>query len=289
MSHKAASPKDYSVVLEVDPDESELEFQGFATTSSQQGLQGGGRLDNPNKALNTNSSTSFFGSSSFLPQPNAAQQTQGQPSLWQVEYYAGYFNVDTNEVLERMVQSVIPTKNFLDTIAANPDLYGPFWIVTTVIFTMFVTSSLAQSIIAYLHGAKRVYDFTTLSFAVFTVYPYVGAASVGVWATTKYFGCQPSLMEIFSVYGYSFTVWIPIAVACVVPSDLVRWILTLVAFVSSAFFICRNILYIVARSNATVHKALVLVVLAAHAAVALIFKIKFFSYSVGDSAVVGGN
>ncbi|KAJ1977628.1 hypothetical protein H4R34_003505 [Dimargaris verticillata] len=276
-----AHSNDYNVVLEVEPDEGDLEFQGFATTNNQSS-GGYGRSADPGATGRMNTSQSFFGNSSTAAaEANGGHQaSQGQYALWHVEYYAQFFNVDTPQVLDRMWQSIVPTKNFLDTIAPNPDMYGPFWIPTTVIFVMFVTSSLAQSVVAYLHGAERVYDFTTLSFAVFTVYPYWLLASVGVWATTKYFGCQPSLLEILGIYGYSFTIWIPIAVACVVPHDLVRWILTLVAFASSAFFICRNIFNIISRSNATVHRALILVVLLAHAAIALVFKIRFFSYSV---------
>ncbi|KAJ1993408.1 hypothetical protein H4R33_000663 [Dimargaris cristalligena] len=278
-----ANNRDYNVVLEVDPDETELEFRDFATTSSTavppKTTKGG---------QNQTSSNSFFGgsNSTLFAGPNhnndngASQAPPANYALWQVEYYAQYFNVDSTNVLERMWQSVVPTRNFLDIIGPNPDLYGPFWIATTVIFAMFVTSSLSQSIVAYLHGGNRVYDFTTLSFAVFTVYPYLLLTSLGVWATTKYFGCQPSLLEVLSIYGYAFTVWIPIAIACVVPNDLVRWILTIVAFVSSALFICKNIFLIISRSGATVHRALILVVLLAHAALALVFKIKFFSYSV---------
>ncbi|KAJ1926099.1 hypothetical protein IWQ60_004075 [Tieghemiomyces parasiticus] len=283
-----ANNRDYNVVLEVDPDEGDMEFQGFATNASQttpSGRMGTGGA----KAGGTQSSTSFFGSASTLfpgagsgPQPGVegAAGPATSHALWHVEYYAHFFNVDTTDVLERMWQSVLPSRNFLDLVGANPDLYGPFWIATTVIFAMFVTSSLAQSIVAFLHGGQRVYDFTTLSFAVFTVYPYLALMSLGVWGATKYFGCHPSLLEIVSVYGYAFTVWIPIAIACVAPNDLVRWILTLVAFGSSAFFICRNIFHIIARSNATVHRAFILVVLGAHAALALIFKIKFFSYTI---------
>ena len=50
-------------------------------------------------------------------------------SIWQIEYYQKYFNVNTNDVLARVVGSMSPTLNrnfLLDKIRPNPDLYGKF-------------------------------------------------------------------------------------------------------------------------------------------------------------------
>ena len=48
---------------------------------------------------------------------------------------------------------MIPTtaKDYIaNQLAPAPDLYGPFWTLTTVIFSLFVFSSLASSIAAFL-------------------------------------------------------------------------------------------------------------------------------------------
>lgn len=100
-----------------------------------------------------------------------------------------------------------------DTLNNQPDLYGPFWIATTVIFAVFVCSSLAGSLAAYIAGKSHVYDFTILSSALFIVYMYAFLCPTLVWASTKYFGCQPSLMEIINYYGYGLTIWIPVSVS----------------------------------------------------------------------------
>ena len=44
-----------------------------------------------------------------------------------------------------MGRSFIPIKgNFLETINGNPDLYGPFWIYTTLIFAISASANISQ-------------------------------------------------------------------------------------------------------------------------------------------------
>jgi hypothetical protein len=93
---------------------------------------------------------------------------------------------------------------------------GPFWIPTTVIFTCFVTSSLAGSLAAYLSHKAYAYDLGVLSFAVSTIYSYVAGMSLAVWAAAKYFGCQASWLELLAVYGYGMTIWIPVSVSATI-------------------------------------------------------------------------
>ena len=64
-----------------------------------------------------------------------------------MEYYQKYFNADTNEVLMKLAGSITPTfnNNFLiNRIRPNPDMYGPFWIITTLIFTIAITGNIAS-------------------------------------------------------------------------------------------------------------------------------------------------
>lgn len=65
---------------------------------------------------------------------NAAPATY---SFFSIEYYQQYFNVDTTIVMERIMSSMIPRRapsTYLkQNIGRNPDLYGPFWIVVTLV------------------------------------------------------------------------------------------------------------------------------------------------------------
>jgi hypothetical protein len=99
-----------------------------------------------------------------------------------------------------------------------PDLYGPFWSLTTLIFTLFVTSSLASSIVSYLSDSPITYDFALLSVAVGLVYAYGLALPAILWALLRYWGVVGSggegwgLIEALSVWGYGMFVWIPVSV-----------------------------------------------------------------------------
>lgn len=52
----------------------------------------------------------------------------------------------------------------LASLTSSPS--GPFWVPTTLIFSLFLTSSLYSSITAYLAGQSYTYDFTRLGAAV---------------------------------------------------------------------------------------------------------------------------
>ncbi|KAJ1962303.1 hypothetical protein GGI12_002729 [Dipsacomyces acuminosporus] len=263
-----SNSNDYNIVVDVDDDEPTLEFQDYATTSNMQQ----GRMNTGASAAQPYQTVGGAGSDGAA----------GSYSVWRVEYWAQYFNVDSKDVVQRAFLAIVPKDSFLDVYNANPDLWGTFWIPTSVIFAMFVTASLSQSIAETLAGGKREYDFTMLSFASFTVYSYVLVVGTFVYLATKYFGSQPGLMECFSIYGYAMSVWIPISVLCVLPFDWFRWAMVAVGFISSGFFIMRSVNQVVGRSNGKLHKAIIPLLLVAHALLVIVFKYRFFSYSVAS-------
>ena len=66
-------------------------------------------------------------------------------AVWQIEYYQKYFNVSTNDVIYRVLGSMTPmlTQSFLlNKIRPNPDLYGPFWITSTLIFSIAISGNI---------------------------------------------------------------------------------------------------------------------------------------------------
>ncbi|KAJ1931147.1 hypothetical protein EC988_009881, partial [Linderina pennispora] len=191
-----------------------------------------------------------------------------------------YFNVDSSDVVQRAWLAVVPKDSFLDVYNANPDLWGTFWIPTSAVFFIFVTSSLSQSIAEILAGGSREYDFSMLTSAALAVYMYVLAVGAFVYGATKYFGSQPGLLECLSVYGYAMAVWIPAAILCVLPIDWFRWAVVAVGFASSGLFIMRSVNQIVGRSNGKLHKAIIPLLFVAHALLVVVFKLRFFSYSV---------
>jgi hypothetical protein len=70
--------------------------------------------------------------------------------------------VDTNQVASRCFAALFPRANFLDVLEGNPDLYGPFWIATTVVFILFLGGTISQYL-AEKGTEAFAYDFRLLS------------------------------------------------------------------------------------------------------------------------------
>ena len=102
------------------------------------------------------------------------------------------------------------------TAHLNPsvDLYGPFWTLTTLIFSLYVFSSLASSISSYLSDTPVDYNFGLLSIAVTLVYSYGLGLPVLLWLALRYLGVTEwTVIEAISVFGYGQFVWIPVSVS----------------------------------------------------------------------------
>ena len=173
------------------------------------------------------------------------------------------------QVLKRCYTTVIPTeaRTYISTYLNPPDLYGPFWTLTTLIFSLYLSSSLGASIAKYLSTDNKPYeyDFGLLSLAVTLVYSYGLALPVVLWLALRYLGVgEWSVVEAISVWGYGQFVWIPVAVShitrlsergsflimvqvlCVIPVPIVRWVLVALAFGLSGWFLGANIYPILA-------------------------------------------
>lgn len=82
--------------------------------------------------------------------------------LWSTSFYAQFFDVDTTAVLSRCWAALFPRANFLDVLEGNPDLYGPFWIATTVVLILFLGGTISQWLVTNA-GTPFAYDFRLLS------------------------------------------------------------------------------------------------------------------------------
>ncbi len=128
-----------------------------------------------------------------------------------MSFYAQFFDVDTNEVLKRCWAALYPRSNFLDVLEGNPDLYGPFWIATTVVFILFMTGTISWKL-ASTGQEHYSYDFSLLSGAAGLIYGYTAIIPIGLWATLKWFGSESAnLMECWALYGYANLIWIPVS------------------------------------------------------------------------------
>lgn len=64
-----------------------------------------------------------------------------------LSFVGKYFNVEVDDIKEKLIASIIPgNKNFHNLAEATPDLYGPFWIYTTLIFLVTFAGNLSNYI-----------------------------------------------------------------------------------------------------------------------------------------------
>ncbi|KAF7342952.1 hypothetical protein MVEN_01725200 [Mycena venus] len=224
-------------------------------------------------------------------------QDQGKSAggFWTVEYYQCYFDVDTKTVLQRCYSTLLPSSSdYLSTHLNPADLYGPFWTLTTLIFALFLSSSLAASITAYLSDPDPAsselvdYDFGLLSIAVPLVYAYGLALPVMLWVALRYLGVgEWSVVEAIAIWGYGMFVWIPVSILAVIPYPPVRWSLVGIAFGLSGWFLVRNVYPILASAEAKATRLLIIIIAALHAGLAITFKVLFFSYYIVVSSKGG--
>lgn len=211
------------------------------------------------EAVHTNPYSGISNQNYGFEEPKLNQEDEAPPpsnhNFWTIEYYQKYFDVQTNEVVERIISSVLPQKvsrNYFDErIKGKPDLYGPIWISVTLIFTIAVSGNIAN----YLQNANKTivwrYDFHLVSYAATAIVCYVWIVPLALWAALKWTTVNdaqdeveiqtsnsPTMMSLFCLYGYSLSIYIPVAVLWTIQVSWLQWLFVLMAaFVSGAVLI----------------------------------------------------
>lgn len=163
--------------------------------------------------------------------------------FWTFEYYQSFFNVDTVQVLERLKGSVMPLpgRNFIKHhLKSNPDLYGPFWICTTLVFSVAISGNLS-SFLSHMGDPSYHYrpQFHRVTMAAVVIFLYAWLVPVALWGFLLWrLGGERqtggySFLETVCVYGYSLFIFIPTSVLWIIPLEWLRWTLILVAMVIS--------------------------------------------------------
>ncbi|KAI9725353.1 MAG: hypothetical protein M1828_003203 [Chrysothrix sp. TS-e1954] len=270
MSHRG-----YDAVVDVDDDvegdlghtdlqEDNLEFHSsnFADTNASKPSG----LPPPSTHKSTHSTSSFS-------LPSASQKKH----LLSLPYYAQNFDVDTNEVLRRCLSALFPRSNFLDVLDGNPDLYGPFWIATTVVVILFLTGSLQRWMVMTGRGDGG-YDFALLGGASGLVYGYTSVVPLGLWAVLKWSGSEAAeLRELWCLYGYANLIWVPVAIISWSAFDILNYIFSAIGFLLSTTFLLRNLYPIISTTARQRHRFLLIAVVVLHAGLAIAIKILFFA------------
>ncbi|XP_065657839.1 protein YIPF1-like isoform X1 [Hydra vulgaris] len=206
--------------------------------------------------------------------------TKKEPSFWTFEYYQAFFDVDTYQVLTRILHSVIPSyQNYLLTkIRPNPDLYGPFWICSTLVFTIAICGNLSSFFAAEGSLIHFKSDFQLVSLSACVIFSYGWVVPAISWGYLTWRGNPVgfSFLEIVCVYGYSLAIFIPISIMWVVPFDWLRWIFVAIGVLTSGSVLVRTFWTALQDESKKVAFLFVLAIIALHTILAVGFKLYFF-------------
>ncbi|XP_067678950.1 protein YIPF1-like [Haliotis asinina] len=203
------------------------------------------------------------------------------PSFWTFDYYQQFFDVDTHQVMYRVLGSMTPRpgRNFLTTqIRPKPDLYGPFWICTTLVFTTAIAGNLANYFQAAGKGYTWKYDFHKVTFAATAIFSYWWLIPAGLFGILWWRGSQSryTFLELISVYGYSLAIYIPISILWTIQINWLQWTLVIVGAALSGTVLLFTFWPAVREDNKRIAFAVMAVILIFHAALAAGFVLYFF-------------
>ncbi|XP_048847693.1 protein YIPF2 isoform X1 [Brienomyrus brachyistius] len=206
--------------------------------------------------------------------------------FWTFEYYQSFFNVDTMQVLDRIRGSVMPLpgRNFIKHhIRGNPDLYGPFWICATLVFSMAISGNLS-TFLSNLGQSQNQYrpQFHRVTIAAVAVFVYAWLVPLCVWGfLTWRKGTEPqissySFLETVCVYGYSLFIYVPTSVLWMIPLNWLQWLLIVVATAISGSLLVVTFWPIVRDDTKLTAFATVIAIVLLHGLLAVGCKIYFF-------------
>jgi hypothetical protein len=148
-----------------------------------------------------------------------------------------YFNITSTELRKRLISSLIPFNSEFFNISKNsPDLYGPFWIYTTLIFLI----SASGSIFAYKNPYKTNIFQQYVPIAGTIVYSIGFGLPLVAYICFKVIGEKISYITCVCIYGYSLSVFIPVLVVCSLGIQVLVWLLLLYGAGASTMFIIVN-------------------------------------------------
>lgn len=206
--------------------------------------------------------------------------------FWTFEYYQSFFNVDTMQVLDRVKGSVMPSpgRNFIKHhLRSNPDLYGPFWICVTLVFSVVISGNFS-TFLSEMGNPSYHYrpQFHRVTIAGVVIFMYAWLVPIGLWGfLTWRQGAERqiggySFLETVCVYGYSLFIYIPTSVLWIIPFEWLRWTLILIAMVISGSVLVLTFWPVVRDDTKVMAVATVVTILVLHTLLAIGCKMYFF-------------
>ena len=185
-----------------------------------------------------------------------------------------YFQITSNDFILRFINSFIPFNNkFGNLVKNNPDLYGPIWIYTSLIVLISATGSLTRT----LQGNNNKNFFQEfIPIAGATIYSVGFGLPILITFLMKLFGITLGFVHVICTYGYSFSIFLPISIICLIQVNAVQWIALIYAVFSSTSLLVVNYYKLMGEFSKNRKYLIIGVVLLAQVGLLLFFKLYFF-------------
>ncbi|CAL8264439.1 unnamed protein product [Gadus morhua 'NCC'] len=210
--------------------------------------------------------------------------------FWTFDYYQSFFNVETAQVMDRLKGSVmpIPGRNFVKYYLRNkPDLYGPFWICVTLVFSVAISGNLSTFLSQF--GDQTYHyrpQFHRVTIAAIVIFMYASLVPLCAWGFLTWrrgpeghMRCY-TFLETVCVYGYSLFIFIPTSLLWIIPLEWLRWLLILVSTVVSGSVLVFTFLPVVRDHTKVTAATTLLTILVLHSLLAIGCKMYFFHTAV---------
>ena len=209
-----------------------------------------------------------------------AEKTYIEKLLCFLNYFKQYFKVTTKEVQNRLLLSLKPLKNsFYEEALNKPDLYGPFWIYTTLIFAIASGGSLSK----YFQNSKDNFFQQFIPSASLLIYIMGFIFPLLLWGGMKLFGEKIAYFTTVCIYGYSLSCFIPIMFICSCGIGFIQWIFLMYGIVNSTLFVVINFWNVLKNLENKKKYGLLGFIVSVQFILFLILKLKFFDSFSGDN------
>lgn len=156
-----------------------------------------------------------------------------------LQYLRPYFKITSTELKKRLKLSLIPLNNsFYECAETSPDLYGPFWIYTSLIYVIAASGAVSN----YIQGnsTKNFFQHFVpvaggLIYSIGFLFPLLLYVIFKIYIKTdiKYLCC-------LCIYGYSLSALVPVLILCSCGNNMIQWVSLLYGVISSTCFILIN-------------------------------------------------
>lgn len=134
----------------------------------------------------------------FVEEPLTNESTSS--SCWSLKFYQPYFDVKTSTVLDRLQKVLVPGGDFFEQ--ERPDMYGPFWIVTTLVCAVTMVANEVDD--------QQSYHVSLLVRTAGVLYGLGIAVPLAAYCILRSHSSYFKFVRLMSLYCYSYLPFIPI-------------------------------------------------------------------------------